>query len=183
MSRSSRRLEPGDPVFHPRFGLGTIQGVVCRERIDPVHSHAAGPGRDGTEEYYEIGLIEGGTLQVPVVRADSLGLRRASNGLETIRACLCSDANDLPANARERAALLKSREQSFEPEALAKSVRDMLAQCQGRTLSTSERTWLEKACQRLSAEVALVDQISPARARSAVWEVVTQVRDAQSKVL
>jgi RNA polymerase-interacting CarD/CdnL/TRCF family regulator len=183
MSLPYRLFQPGDPVFHPRFGLGTVHALARRDRIDPIQeSRAADRTAEPTEDYYEIELVEGGTLQVPVGRADSLGLRRASNGLDAVRDCLCSEAESLPADARERAAILRTREQILEPEALAYTVRDMLAYSQGRALSASERTWLDKACQRLSAEVALVDRISPAQAKSAVLEVVTQLRGIPNKV-
>jgi RNA polymerase-interacting CarD/CdnL/TRCF family regulator len=55
---------------------------------------------------------------------------------------------------------------------LTNSVRDMLAQSRGRTLSTGEKTWLDKSCQRLSTEAALVDRIPMFEARAAILEVV-----------
>jgi RNA polymerase-interacting CarD/CdnL/TRCF family regulator len=139
----------------------------------PVRA-AASTGK--TEEYYEIELVEGGLLQVPVDRAEGVGLRRASNGIEEVEASLRSDAESLPDEARERAAVLRTREQLLEPEALANCVRDLLAQSRGRTLSSGERTWLEKACLRLSEEAALVDRVSLIEARSAIWAVVTELR-------
>jgi len=177
MSPHGNRLEPGDPVFHPRFGLGTVRNLVRRERIHPLgESAACDATSERTEEYYDIELLEGGMLQVPVGRADSVGLRRASNGIEAVRAQLRSSAQSLPADPRQRAAVLRTREQLPQAEALPCSVRDMLAHSQGRALSAGERTWLDKACQRLSAEAALVDRITIVQARSAVWEVVTQLR-------
>jgi RNA polymerase-interacting CarD/CdnL/TRCF family regulator len=177
MSHRNERLGPGDPVFHPRFGLGTVRTLTSRERIHPLGEPAGSDARsERTEDYYDIELVEGGTLQVPVGRADSVGLRRASNGIEEVMASLRSSAESLPTDARERAAVLRTRGQLLDPEALACSVRDMVAQSRGRTLSAGERTWLDKACQRLSAEAALVDRISVVQARSAVWEVVAQLR-------
>jgi RNA polymerase-interacting CarD/CdnL/TRCF family regulator len=169
------RLEPGDPVFHPRYGFGTVNTLTRRDRVHPIHEPTvADANSDRTEDYYDIQLVEGGTLLVPVSRADSVGLRRLSNGIDAVRACLCTPAQTLPTNPRERAAVLRTRELLFEPEALAYSVRDMLAQSHGRPLSAGEQTWLDKACHRLSAEVALVDHISLAQARAAVWEAVSQ---------
>ena len=57
------------------------------------------------------------------------------------------------------------------------SVRDMLAQSRGRTLSISEKAWLDKSCKHLSTEAALVDRISRAQAYAAIWEAVNQLSD------
>jgi RNA polymerase-interacting CarD/CdnL/TRCF family regulator len=179
MSRRNKRFGPGDPVFHPRFGLGTVHGLIRRERIYPVGERViASAGSEKTEECYDIDLVEGGSLQVPVRRAESVGLRQAWNGIQEIEASLRSSAEELPAEARERAAELRAREQLIEPEALACTVRDLLAQSRGRTLSTGERAWLDKACHRLSEEAALVDRISELEARSAIWQVVSELRTA-----
>jgi RNA polymerase-interacting CarD/CdnL/TRCF family regulator len=176
MSTSNHRLGPGDAVFHPKYGFGTVHSLTRRDRVHPIHEPtAADANSERTEDYYDIALVEGGTLLVPVSRADSVGLRRLSNGIAAVTASLSSPAQDLPANPRERAAVLRMREQLAEPEALAHSVRDMLAQSNGRNLSAGEQTWLDKACQRLSAEVALVDHISVSAAKSAIWEVVAQL--------
>ncbi len=166
-------------MFHPRFGLGTVNRLTRRDRIYPVGEPGiADASSERTEEYYDIELVEGGSLQVPVSRAESVGLRRAVNGIHEVKASLCSSAESLPVEARERAAVLRAREQLLEPAALACSVRDMLAQSRGRALSANERTWLEKACVRLSAEAALVDRISLVEARTAIWSVITELRTA-----
>ncbi len=175
MSPHNSSLGPGDPVFHPKYGFGIVHSLTRRDRVRPVHEPAmADAASDPTEDYYDIRLSQGGTLLVPVSRAESVGLRRLTNGIEAVKACLRSPAESLPDNPRQRAAVLRTREQILEPDALAHCVRDMLAHSHGKPLSASEQTWLEKACQRLSTEVALVDHVSPAQARSAVWDAVTQ---------
>ena len=68
-----------------------------------------------------------------------------------------------------------ARAQIGEPAALPASVRDMLAQSRGRTLTASEKTWLAKSCERLSIEAALVDRISRSQAHAAIWEAVSQL--------
>lgn len=166
-------LSPGDAVFHPKFGFGTIQGITCRERVQGLNAPASGGApSDRMEEYYEICLREGGALYVPLSRAAGVGLRRLTGGVARVKASLHSPAQSLPDDARLRAAELRLRGQQPEPAALAHSVRDLLAQSRDRTLSASEQTWLEKACQRLSIEAALVDQISPDEALDAIWSVV-----------
>jgi RNA polymerase-interacting CarD/CdnL/TRCF family regulator len=169
-------LMPGDPIFHPKYGVGTVNSLTRRDRVRPIHEPTSAEAEsDLTEDYYDIHLLEGGTLLVPVSRAGSVGLRLLTNGIEAIKAGLCSPAESLPADSRERAAALRMREQVAEPGALAHTVRDMLAQSRGRALSAGEKTWLDKSCQRLSAEAALVDRISVVEARAAVWEAVREV--------
>ena len=167
---------PGDPVFHPKYGFGTVHSLTRRDPTHPVSEPTpADAESDRTEDYYDIQLAVGGTLLVPVNRAQSVGLRRLTNGIEALTASLCSPAQSLPVNPRQRAAVLRMREQLLEPEALAQCVRDMLAHSQGKPLSASEQAWLDKACQRLSTEVALVDHVTPAQAQAAVWHAVAKV--------
>jgi RNA polymerase-interacting CarD/CdnL/TRCF family regulator len=176
MSRSNDLLRPGESVFHPKYGFGTIHSLTRRDRIHPIRERTAAETElDTTEDYYDIQLADGGTLLVPVGRAESVGLRRLSGGMEAVKASLCSPAQSLPANFRERAAVLRTREQLSEPAALADSVRDMLAQSRGRALSAGERAWLDKSCQRLSTEAALVDRISVAEAQAAIREVLREL--------
>ncbi len=170
------KLRPGDPIFHPRYGFGTIQGLTRRDRSQPIDEPSvADLGSDRVEDYYEIHLSQGGTLLVPVQRAESVGLRRLSVGIETIKRCLNSPAQGLPSNYRERAAALQVREQGAEPTALADSVRDVLAQSRERTLSKGERAWLDKSCQRLVAEAALVDRTTVLEAQAALRAAVNQL--------
>jgi RNA polymerase-interacting CarD/CdnL/TRCF family regulator len=168
-------------VFHPRCGFGTILSLRHRDSVHPIQDDgSAEPGTGQTEDYYyDIQLLEGGTLLVPVSRADSVGLRRLMNGVETVIVCLCSPAQGLPGNHRERAAALRARRQSAEPTALTRAIRDLLAQSRGRALSDSEKVWLEKSCQRLSTEAALVDQIPEFKARAAIQETVSRLRMAE----
>lgn len=169
-------LGPGDLIFHPRNGFGTIRGLTRRDPFRPSLDGVAGePLSDQAQDYYDIQLVQGGTLFVPVKGAKRLGLRLLTNGVDAITVCLHSPPRSLPSNARERAAELLTRTQMGEPTALAASVRDMVAQSRGRTYTASEKTWLEKACERLSVEAALVDQISRTQAHDVIWEMVKQL--------
>lgn len=179
MSQPNNLLAPGDPIFHPKYGFGTVHSMTRRDQVRPIHEPtAAEAASDGTEDYYDIRLKDGGTLLVPVSRAGSVGLRRLTDGVEAVRAALCSPAQTLPANFRQRAAELRLREQIDEPAALVHSVRDLLAQSKDRTLSAGEKRWLDKSCQRLSTEAALVDSITMNEAYAAIWAVVLQLSPA-----
>jgi RNA polymerase-interacting CarD/CdnL/TRCF family regulator len=170
------KLRPGDPIFHPRYGFGTLQSLTRRDRSRPIDEPSvADLGSDQVEDYYEIHLSQGGTLLVPVQQAESVGLRRLSVGIEVVKNCLRSPAESLPSDYRERAAVLQARQQLAEPTALAYCVRDVLAQSRGRTLSKGERAWLDKSCQRLVAEAALVDRTTVLEAQAAFREAVNQL--------
>ena len=165
-------LGPGDLIFHPRHGFGTISGMTRRDPLQPIQEGAGEGVSDETQAYYDIQLMDGGTLLVPVSREARVGLRLLTNGVDAITLSLNSPAESLPADARKRAAELWARGQIGEPTALAASVRDMLAQSHGRTLTASEKAWLDKSCERLSTEAALVDRISRSQAHAAIWETV-----------
>lgn len=179
MSITPNLLSPGDLIFHPKFGFGSIHATTRRERILPVNGLTAGetpadPAEDH-EDYYDIHLREGGTLLVPISRSGAVGLRRLTGGLAAVRASMYTAPLSLPADFRERAGVLRQRGQLPEPAALAHTVRDFLAQSRGRQRSAGETVWLEKACQRLSIEAALVDQISEEEAFDAIWRVVCEL--------
>jgi len=168
-------LGPGDLIFHPRHGFGTISGLTRRDPLHPIQDGASEGASDQTQDYYDILLMDRGTLLVPVSRAERVGLRLLTNGVDAIMICLHSPPQSLPGDARKRAAELWARGQNGEPTAVAASVRDMVAQSRGRALTASEKTWLDKSCERLSTEAALVDRISRSQAHAAIWEAVNQL--------
>ena len=101
MSPSSSALVAGDPVYHPKYGFGNVHSLTRRDRFQPVHERSsAGIEPEQTEEYYDIHLIEGGSLLVPVGRAESVGLRLLTSGVEAVKAGLRTAPEGLPANFR-----------------------------------------------------------------------------------
>ncbi len=176
MSGHNHDFMPGDLIFHPKYGFGTIQSLACQECIRFDRKPLAGnPQAELTEEFYEILLAAGGKLLVPVSRAQSVGLRHLYYGIELFRTELCSPAASLPADVRERAAVLRTYEQKHEPGALAHAVRDLLAHGRRCALSAGDNKWLDKSCQQISTEVALVDCISIFEAKNAVNAVVHEL--------
>ncbi len=168
-------LGPGDLIFHPRFGFGAISGLTRRDPRHPIQDGADAGASDQAQDYYDIQLKDGGALLVPVSRAEGVGLRLLTNGVEAITLCLRSPAQSLPEDARKRAAELWTRSQNGEPTALAAAVRDMVTQSRGRVLRDSEKAWLDKSCASLSTEAALVDRISRSQAHTAIWETLNQL--------
>ena len=168
-------LSPGDQIFHPQHGFGTISSLTRRDPRYPIQEVVTGEGvSDQAQDYYDIQLMTGGTLLVPVGRAERVGLRPLTNGVDAVTICLHSPARSLPVDARQRAFELRARGQNGEPTALAASVRDMLAQSRGRALTASEKAWLDKSCERLSIEAALVDHIPRTQAHAAIRAAANQ---------
>ena len=66
-------LVPGDPIFHPKCGFGTIHGLTRRDRIHPIQESAAAAGQDSTEDYYDIHLEKGGPCWSPSAGQTALG--------------------------------------------------------------------------------------------------------------
>jgi RNA polymerase-interacting CarD/CdnL/TRCF family regulator len=180
MSSNDNCFLPGELIFHPRYGFGAVQGLTRQDRVDLImESTSADPDEEQTQDYYDIRLDQGGTLLVPVSRAESVGLRHLTYGIEAVKTELCTRAENLPADARERAALLRLSDRIAEPVALAHSVRDLVAHGRKHALTASDKKWLDKSCLRLSTEVALVDSITMREAEDAVNSVVRE-QQAQS---
>ena len=83
-------LSPGDLIFHPRHGFGTISGMTRRDPLQPIQEGAGESVSDKTQAYYDIQLMDGGTLLVPVSREARVGLRLLTNGVDAITLCLNS---------------------------------------------------------------------------------------------
>lgn len=166
--RLDEQLGAGEPVYHPKYGFGIVRGIR-----DEGMAHLTGPSAGAiTEPYYEIDITGEGTLFVPIRRAQMVGLRRLSNSLAVIAACLASESGVLPPDGRQRLAGLRLSEQAREAEALPRAVRDLLATRRSSPLSNPERKWLDSACRRLSAEAAAVDHIPVSEAHAAILAAV-----------
>ena len=69
-------LGPGDLIFHPRHGFGTISAMTRRDPIRSIQEAVVNDdGADLALDYYDIQLTNGETLLVPVNRAKRVGLR------------------------------------------------------------------------------------------------------------
>ena len=64
-------LGPGDLIFHPRYGFGSITEMTRRDARHPIKAIEVKEGvPDHAQDYYDIKLLDGGTLLVPVSRAE-----------------------------------------------------------------------------------------------------------------
>ena len=153
---SFQRLQPGDRVSHPVYGFGVVEGVTTFDQ----------GGR--ATDFYSVRLSQASMLTVPVDRAEALGLRRIVNGLATIVAWLRAPAHSLSDNDRARAVDLRAKWLAPQPAVLAQAVRDLLGRSHTRRLTPNDKRWLTEACERMSAEAALVDAIDLFQARAAI---------------
>ena len=78
-------LGPGDLIFHPRHGFGTISGMTRRDPLQPIQEGAGEGVSDVTQAYYDIQLMDGGTLLVPVSREHVSGCDSSPMGLTRSR--------------------------------------------------------------------------------------------------
>ena len=77
-------LVPGDPIFHPKCGFGTIHGLMLAIAYTRSRSQLRQPGRTPPRTTTTSTSKRGGPC-CTVSRADSVGLRRLTNGVEAIQ--------------------------------------------------------------------------------------------------
>ena len=161
-----QRLQPGDRISHPAYGLGVVEGTTTFDQ----------EGR--ATEFYTVRLSRDSLLTVPVDRAEALGLRLIVNGLAAIVACLRAPMHALPNNDRERSMWLKARWSAPQPEALVEAVRDLVGRSRTCRLTPADKRWLVNASERMSVEAALVDAMDVFRAREAVQREIDSLKPA-----
>lgn len=161
---SLQRLKTGDQVYHPTYGLGVIEGTTTLDQ-----------GGQATE-FYSVRLPKGGMLTVPLDRAPTLGLRRIVNGLAAVVACLRTPARALPDNDRARVIELKASWQAPRSSAVTEAVRDLMGWGRTHRLTPNDKRWLTNACERLSAEAAVVDSIDLIQAQTAIQKEINSLK-------
>ena len=136
----------GDKVVHPQYGPGQIAGLVSRESID------------GATSYYVIDIPDQGlTLQVPVQKAEELGLRPVmpQSMLLKVLSTLGSTPCRLPDDAKQRQGQLDAEYRTGEVLPLARLVRDLTWYGQRAHLTKRDSDLLKHGQERLAAEMAL----------------------------
>jgi RNA polymerase-interacting CarD/CdnL/TRCF family regulator len=161
-----QRLQSGDRVSHPTYGLGVVEGMTSLDQDGQV------------KDLYRVRLSNGSLLTVPVDRAEALGLRLIVNSLATTVARLRAAARPLPDNDRERVLELKACWQAPQPAALARAVCDLVGRSRTHKLTPNDKRWIVNACERLSAEVAQVDAIDLLQARAAIQQEIDLLKSS-----
>ncbi len=163
---SFQRLQPGDRISHPTYGLGVVEGTTTFDQ----------DGR--ATEFYSVRLTKESLLTVPVDHAEALGLRLIVNGLAAIVACLHTPTHSLPDNDRERLIWLRTCWHASEPRAVAEAVRDLMGRSRTHRLTPADKRWLVNASERMSAEAALVDAIDVLQAREEIQREIDLLKPA-----
>jgi len=145
----------GDKVVHPRHGPGRITGVDSRELLD------------GAKRYYVIEIPgQGLTVQIPVGKADEVGVRPAvsQSRLPRVLNMLRGAPHPLPHDYRERQEQIWAQLKTGRVMQLARVVRDLTWHRERAHLTRKDNDYLRQGRELLAAEMALVsgDAVSDA---------------------
>ena len=165
MSKSKKTLafRTGEFVGYPAHGVGKITDVERQEIA-------------GTEmELFVIAFEKDKmTLRVPTAKAIDVGMRSLSSG-DTVAKAL----ETLKGRARVKRAMWSRRAQEYEQKinsgdliSIAEVVRDLHRADDQREQSYSERQLYEAALERLTREVAAVDEVDEMVASQKIDEVL-----------
>lgn len=153
----------GDYVVYPAHGVGQIEGVETQTI-------------GGMEvRLYAISFEkERMRLKIPVIKAESSGLRRLST-----EGRIDDAVTTLKGRARIRRTMWSRRAQEYEtkinsgdPVAIAEVLRDLKRGTTDNEQSYSERQIYQSALERLAREVAAVDKVSEVEATERLEDIM-----------
>jgi len=148
-------LAPGDPVVYPKHGAGRVRALT--ERTVGGHARA----------YYEIELRTGGMqVLVPVEKAASLGLRRATleADVPTLLAELDGPDVELPSGFQSRYRAEQGILESADIRRVTRLVGTLARRHVTRGLASSELGILQEGKKALVAELAVALSVPDAEA-------------------
>lgn len=142
----------GEQIMHTAHGPGTVVGIQDRELMEGFHG------------YYEIYFAEKQlSLSIPFDKADDwLRPVMAHSVYGDILALLRRKPSILPKDYRERRAVLESWIRSGAPLQLAQAVRELNWLRTVKPLTEVDRELMERARQRLVAEIVIAADTTPA---------------------
>ncbi len=163
-TRKSQEFSPNEYVVYPAHGVGQIVNIEEQE--------IAGL----TLELFVISFEKDKmTLRVPTAKATEVGMRSLSSP-DVVKQAM----NTLKGKARVKRAMWSRRAQEYEQKinsgdliSIAEVVRDLHRADDQREQSYSERQLYEAALERLTRELAAVDDMDEAGAQARVDEVLT----------
>jgi len=163
MTKNQAEFNAGDFVVYPSHGVGKIQGLE-------THNIA---GQEVT--LYAISFErERMTLKVPLSKAKASGLRKLSSKkhMESVFKTLKSKAKAKKAVWSQRAQEYETKINSGDLVQLAEVVRDLHPKSKEHEQSFSEKQMYQSAFERLSREVAAVDELGEKQAHKKLLEVL-----------
>lgn len=163
----------GDYVVYPAHGVGQIEGVETQNIGGmEVSLYAISFEKDRMR------------LKIPVMKAESAGLRKLSSSDRM------GDAiKTLKGKARIRRTMWSRRAQEYEmkinsgdPVAIAEVLRDLKRSNDDTEQSYSERQIYQSALERLAREVAAVESITEIKATERLEDILGVNKDDEAKV-
>lgn len=148
-------LSPGDHVVYPRHGAGVIRGLTERTALGQ------------TQTYYDIELrATGMQVLVPVVKAESLGLRRVTPEPEIpdLLSMLGGDDLDLPTSFPPRIRAEQAIVEGGDIREVARLLATLARRQVTRGLADSEGQILRQLRSMLTVEVAVSLNVGEAEA-------------------
>lgn len=155
----------GDKIVYPGHGVGIIEELVTRAIA-------------GTkQEFFNINIIETGLkIMVPVIQADSVGLRRVvdKKSIDKIYTILKTRVKKIDTQTWNR----RFREYSQKIQTgslyeIAEVLRDLSSLRNGKELSFGEKQMFEKAESRLVSEIAIARAKTQDKVRGELQALLT----------
>ncbi|RPJ37789.1 MAG: hypothetical protein EHM35_06025 [Planctomycetaceae bacterium] len=137
----------GDKVVHPHYGPGAIARIDIKELMD------------GPKHYYVIEMSgQGLTVQIPVGKADEVGVRLAmsQSRLPQVLVILRGRPHPLPQDYRQRQERIGAQLRTGRVIQLARAVRDLTWHRKVAHLTKTDTDNLRQGRDLLAAEMALV---------------------------
>lgn len=155
-------MKQGEAIVHPSRGAGII---------NEIKEMTLG---DTTRKYYNIALISGGTLMVPVEQAEEAGILPVSDEFETIVEVLSEKPEELNDNFRQRQARMNNLISSGNPAEVAQALRDLAWRNHCSRLSTGDLRLMSRAKSFLVSIMAVKPNLDFESAQQRLDAVITK---------
>jgi CarD family transcriptional regulator len=169
--REEMVFSKGDKVIHPSYGAGTIMAI--NDKLIGEHECA----------YYVIELLsQAGTLMVPVLRADELGLRSPVERADYVLTVLTSEPDVLPNDHRERQESIGIDIRSGDVQRISEAVRDLAFRERADKLTEADLKLYRQAQDLLVGELAVCQDVDMDTAREQVTTVLDSLTSMEESI-
>lgn len=145
----------GDKIVYPMHGAGIIGEIEKRKILGEIR------------EYYILNVPCGDMkIMIPVDSCTEIGVRPVAEPatIKNVLRILKDDSSDMPSNWNRRYRENMDKLKTGDVEEVAEVVRNLTRSDREKKLSTGEKKMLANAKQILISEIALVQNIEPAKA-------------------
>jgi CarD family transcriptional regulator len=163
LSTKELTYKVGDAVVHPDQGAGMVTGIISLNMN----------GSSG--QYYTINLInDQGTLMIPVLEADNIGLRSANYGRAKIFDVLAAEPVMLSDHHRSRHIDVENKIASGDPVHVAEVLRDLIHRERTDRLTGRDTKLKIEARRLLIGELAVRNEANLEEAKGMLDTLITQ---------